>query len=349
MMEQYKTCKITSGKVSLQELAEHFGLLPEELRWFHNRFCPLSDLIDPEIQSHVEVIYVPVLGVETGYFATTKKNKPFYEKANTLNTPRSFEKRYGIVQNIYENGAEKLKLHYETELKKTGKEQLNINRKPLYIDNKRPDMVMEQMADEVGNVFYPLQLELYENAKLKHITNFPEIQKRWKTKKQQLASYYKGEVAENFLNTIDHQFEYRGKTQRGIVDSWFFVLYFFPLYETFTDEKTHTFQTSLPIFSKQPKVLFEVTLSIDEEVSESQKFIITAKGKCIDPRTVSEIENGKAMHNPETKGEKAEGSFDFTYKLNAKDNSIFAVFGEIDLIVSKAHRKISFECYEQID
>ena len=55
------------------------------------------------------------------------------------------------------------------------------------------------------------------------------------------------------------------------------------------------------------------------------------------------------MHNPEIEGKKAEGSFDFTYKLNAKDNSIFAVFGEIDLIVSKAHRKISFECYEQID
>jgi hypothetical protein len=345
-MEQYKTCKITPGKVSLQELAEHFGLLPEELRWFHNRFCPLQDLIDPEIQSHVEVIYVPVPGTETGYYATTKKNKPFYEKANTLNVPRSFEKRYGIVQKGYENETEKLKLHYETELKKTSKEQLIINRKPLYINDKRPDMVMEQIADEVGGVFYPLQLELYENAKLKHVANFPEIQKRWKTKKQQLASYYKGE-AERFLKTINEQFEYRGKTQRGILDSWFFVLYFFPLYETFTDEKMYTFQVALPIFSKQPKVLFEITLSIDEEVLDSQKFIITAKGNCIDPRTAPEIENAKAMHNPETKGEQAEGSFDFTYKLNAKDNSIFAIWGETNLQINKIHHKISFECYEQ--
>lgn len=348
-MERYKTCKITPGKVSLQELAEYFGLLPEELRWFHNRFCPLQDLIDPDIQSHVDVIYVPVPEVETGYFATKRKKKPFYEKVNTLNIPRSFEKRYGIVQKVYENGTEKLKLHYETELKKTSKEHLIISRKPLYINDKRPDMVMEQIADKVGNIFYPLQLELCENAKLKHIANFPEIQKRWNYKKQQLASYYKGELAENFLNTIDNQFEYRGKTQRGILDSWFFVLYFFPLYETFTDEKMYTFQVTLPIFPKQPKVLFEITLSINEEVSESQKFIITAKGKCVDPRTASEIENGKAMHNPEIKREKAEGNFDFTYKMNAKDNSIFAIWGETNLKLNITYHKVSFECYEQID
>ena len=170
-MERYKTCKITPGKVSLQELAEYFGLLPEELRWFHNRFCPLQDLIDPDIQSHVDVIYVPVPEVETGYFATKRKKKPFYEKVNTLNIPRSFEKRYGIVQKVYENEIEKLKLHYETELKKTSKEHLIISRKQLYINDKRPDMVMEQIADKVGNIFYPLQLELCESAKLKHIAN----------------------------------------------------------------------------------------------------------------------------------------------------------------------------------
>ena len=101
MMEQYKTCKITPGEVGLQELAKHFGLLPEELRWFHNRFCPLQDLIDPEIQSHVDIIYVPVPEVETGYFATTQKNKPFYEKQNTLNIPSSFQKNFLAIAIIY--------------------------------------------------------------------------------------------------------------------------------------------------------------------------------------------------------------------------------------------------------
>ncbi|MCY0970727.1 hypothetical protein [Chryseobacterium wangxinyae] len=343
----YKTCKITPGKVGLSELAEHFGLQPEELRWFHNRFCPIKDLIDPDIQSHVEVVYVPFPGLETGYFASTKKKKPLYQKTNCLNVPRVFKKNYGIIQTVQENEGEKLTIHYETELKKIDKNQIFISRKPIYINQKRPDMVMEQIADEVGSVFYPLQLELYENAKLKRIANFPEIQKRWKIKKQQLASYYKGEIAEKLLNRIDKQLDYRGKTQRGILDSLFFTLYFFPLYELFSDNKTHTFQVSLPIFPKVPRVLFEITLRIDEEISETQKFVIMAKGKCIDPRTETEIANGKEMHNPINKGEMAEGNLDFTYRLNAKDNSIYSIWGQLELKIASKAKKISFECYEQ--
>ncbi|WP_131701450.1 hypothetical protein [Chryseobacterium sp. FH2] len=347
MTEKYKTCKITPGKVRLKELATHFGLLPEELRWFHNRFCPIEDLIDPDIQSHIEIIYVPIPGMETGYYATTNRKKPLYEKINTLNVPRSFEKRYGIKQTVQENGAEKLKIHYETEIEKTGRDNLFITRRPLYINNKRPDMAVEQIADEVGGVFYPLQLELYENAKLKHIANFPEIQQRWKTKKNQLTAHYKGEIIEEKVKDLDRQMEYRGKTQRGILDSWFFTLYFFPLYEQFSDEKTYTFQASLPVLPKKNRVLFEIILSLNEGISDTQKFVITAKGKCIDPRNTDEIENGKAMHDPETEEEKAEGNFNFTYKLNAKDNSIYTICGETDLKLRKTHRKISFECYEQ--
>ena len=346
MIDQYNTCKIKPGKVLLNKLAEHFGLLPAELRWFHNRFCPIEDLIDPDIQPHVEIIYVPVPGIETGYYATAARKKPVYEKANTLAVPKSFEKRYGIKQILQEDGNE-LTLHYETELKKTDADQLTVTRNHLYINHQRPDTTLEQIAEEAGRVFYPLQLELYGNAKLKHIANFPEIQKRWKAKKAELALYYKGEIAAELLKLIDEQLEYRGKTQRGILDSWFFILYFFPLYEQFNDEKKYTFQASLPVLPKMPRVLFDITLSIEEEVSETQKFIITAKGECTDPRTADEIAHGKAIHNPEAQGEKAAGSFEFTYKLNAKDNSVFSIWGEIQVQLSKQTRKISFECYEQ--
>ena len=45
----YKTCKIDQGTVTLKEIAKHFDLEPDELRWFHNRFCPLEDLIGTDI------------------------------------------------------------------------------------------------------------------------------------------------------------------------------------------------------------------------------------------------------------------------------------------------------------
>lgn len=59
--------------------------------------------------------------------------------------------------------------------------------------------------------------------------------------KQQLASYYKGE-AERFLKTINEQFEYRGKNPARDFRQLVFCIIFFPLYETFTDEKMYTFK-----------------------------------------------------------------------------------------------------------
>lgn len=346
ILEDYKTCKIAPSQVSLEELAGYFVLDPGELRWFHNRFCPIEDLIDPVIQSHTEIIYVPVPGVETGYYARNHRNKPLYEKLNTLQIPRSFEKTYGITQTIYINETEKSKLHYQTEIKKTAKDRLIISRQSMYINHKRPEMVMEQIADIAGEVFYPLQLELYDNGKLKFINNFPEIQKRWKEKKATLSSCYKGQIADQLLDNLDNQLQYRGKIQRGILDSWFFVLYFFPLYEEFNEDKTYNFQIGLPIFPRKPRVLFDITLSIDETITETQKLTITARGKCADPRTLEEIINGKSAHDPEVKGEKVTGNFDFTYKLNARDNSIAALWGEVNLKLNEDHRKIVFDLYQ---
>ena len=117
------------------------------------------------------------------------------------------------------------------------------------------------------------------------------------------ASYYKGETAAKLLESLDHQMQYRGKTQRGILDSWFFTLYFFPLYERFDEDKTYT----LPFLPKLPKILFEITLSVHEEISESRKFLIMAKGKCTDPRTAAEISNGKTIHRFE--GRNGGGTF----------------------------------------
>lgn len=348
MKEKYQIYKIKPNTIRLKELANTFNLLPEELRWFHNIYCPVEDLIESDIQPHVENICIPIPGTSIDFYAKKQRSKPFYKAINTLYVPPSFNKKYGIIQRITTNDEEISFLHYQIKLQKNTLNNIVIKRYPLYINYQRPDLIIEQIADEIGNVFYPLELELYNNAKLKIIANFPEIQKRWKTKKIQLENYYKGSVAENLFNKINHQLQYRGQTQRGILDSWFFVLYFVSLYETFNDQKTYTFNLPLPIFPKKPKVLYEITLQIEETLSETNKFIIHAKGHCIDNRFATEIENGKTIHDPELIGEKVKGDFAFVYTLNAQDNSVFSIFGTVDLELNNTIRKISFECYEQI-
>ncbi|OWP79302.1 hypothetical protein [Flavobacterium oreochromis] len=80
MTRQYEIYEIKPNTIRLQQLAKILQRSPEELRWFHNNYCPLSDLIDPEIQSHVKEIYIPILGTKTHFYAENKINKPFYDK-----------------------------------------------------------------------------------------------------------------------------------------------------------------------------------------------------------------------------------------------------------------------------
>jgi len=334
----YKTCRIAPGKVSLKDIAKLFELDPAELRWFHNRFCPEHDLIDPDIQAHVEVIYIPVPGTETGYYKNKKRSKPLYRNPLSLENGRKFEKMYGIMQKVQNKDGEKEELYYSMKVKKKERCRVSLMRKEIFLNQKRPDMVMEKIADEVGSIFYPLELELFENGMLKFIDNFPDIQQRWKAKKHELLSYYKGEVVKKLIDNLEDQFEFRGKTQRGIVDSLFFVLYFFPLYEKFTEDGTCSFSLLIPVFPKGMQVRYKITMILNEEISDEGKFMITAKGIYTD----SDDETEMGADQPS-------GTLDLTYCLNALDNSISSIVGTIDFKMNDKEKILSFECYETED
>ena len=76
-------------------------------------------------------------------------------------------------------------------------------------------------------------------------------------------------------------------------------------------------------------------------LSDKQKVIILAKGKCIEKSNTDGI-------LPAEKNEKTEGSAEFIYKLNAEDNSIFSILGKVDLKQGDYHQKINFKCFEII-
>ena len=160
----YKTCKIDQGTVTLKEIAKHFDLEPDELRWFHNRFCPLEDLIGTDIQPHTSIIYLPAPGEDSGYYKNTRKTKLLLDKNYHLLCPRLFSKKYGIELII--SGDKKTKIAYEIEVQKKNKNLIHIFQKDVWVDETLPEFIMEKIASEIGSIFYPLELELYDNGKL---------------------------------------------------------------------------------------------------------------------------------------------------------------------------------------
>ena len=341
-----KTCKISRG-TTLEELANFFNLTKEQLKRYHNTYCPLDDLIGHDIPNHVTIIYVPPEDKELRekIFNPNSGNFIRYKSKNTLENKKSYQKRYGIIQKTFHNDKEKLKIHYETEIKKTNT-NIEIIRHPVYVNRQKPDLIVEQIADKVGNILYPLQLGLNENGSIKEIINFKEIDIRWRKLKPDLEDYYKGETAEDIIKKIENQLKSKSRTLNKIKDSLFYLLYFIPIYEVFDENKKYTFHQGIPFVNEQKNILFEITVSINEEISKTKKIFIKVEGKSIDNIFSNNLE--ESVNSEDSGDEKSNGYFDFTYKLNSQDNSIFAIFGEIGVKFPAYDKKIVFECYEQV-
>jgi hypothetical protein len=341
-----KTCRISKG-TTLEELANFFNLTKEQLKRYHNTYCPLDDLIGHDIPNHVTIIYVPPedKGLREKIFNSNGGNYISYKSKNTLDNKKAYQKRYGIIQKTFHNDKEKLKIHYETEIKKTNT-NVEIIRHPVYVNRQKPDLIVEQIADKVGNILYPLQLGLNENGIIKEIINFKEIDIRWRKLKPDLEDYYKGKTTEDIIKKIENQLKSKSRTLNKIKDSLFYLLYFMPIYEVFDENKKYSFHQEIPFVNEHKSILFEITVSINEEISKTKKIFINVEGKSVDNIFSNNPE--KSVNSEDSGDEKYNGYFDFTYKLNSKDNSIFAIFGEIRVKFPAYDKKIIFECYEQV-
>ncbi|MCU7619285.1 hypothetical protein NZ698_19060 [Chryseobacterium sp. PBS4-4] len=341
-----KICKISKG-TTLEELANFFRLTEEQLKRYHNTYCPLDDLIGHDIPNHVTIIYVPPEDKELRekIFNPNGGNYISYKSKNTLDNKKSYQKRYGIIQKTFHDDKEKLKIHYEIEIKKTNT-NVELTRHPVYINHQRPDFIVEEIADKVGDILYPLQLGLNDNGSIKEIINFKEIDSRWRKLKPELEDYYKGEITGDIIKKIENQLKSKSRTLAKIKDSLFYLLHFIPIYEVFDENKKYTFHQEIPFVHEQKNILFEITMSIDEEISETKKIFIKAEGKSVDNIFSNNPE--KSVNSEDSGDEKSKGSFYFTYKLNSKDNSIFSIYGEVGIELSAYDTKIIFECYEQV-
>ena len=265
----------------------------------------------------MRIVYVPPEGDElvASMMEPVKRDPISYKAKNTLSNIRNYQRVYGVIYTISENEVEKLKIHYKTSIKKE-KDIITITREEVYINNERADLVVEQMADKLSAVLYPLALTINPDGTIKAIVNHKEIQERWRGLKPKLSEYYVDKRTKGILQRIDHTMRDKENILDTIKKDLFFSLFFMPLYQSFGEERKSNTNIELSIEGKRES--FDVTLSLLEEISPYDRVIINAEGK------------------------REQAKCDFIYKLNLTDNSITAILGNITLI----DKITKFECYE---
>ncbi|ANF49913.1 hypothetical protein A0O34_04930 [Chryseobacterium glaciei] len=265
---------------------------------------------------------------------------------NILEKKYPFRKEYGVVQTLFENDEKKSKITFIIEIERLEPFEYSIRRKNILINDKVPDLVIEQLSEKIGNVFFPLEVETLESGNLKHISNLDEIRKRWKSLKPKLVEYYKGKLAKELIKNVEDELESKNIIQNRILNSLFYRLYFLP-FRDYIKEENADFDLYLPVFPFKNKVKYNIKI-IDSKLSEEGKGVMKISGKCIDQRSFEQIINNRKNAESDEEENNCGGKVDLIYQFNKEDGSVFSIQAEIGLQSKdeKNIRLINFELYQ---
>lgn len=117
---------------------------------------------------------------------------------------------------------------------------------PVYINELIPELVADQLAYEVGKVFYPLTIETSKDGKFLAIQNLEEIRKRWPAVRAAVTAYFEGDFTTRYLQLMDEKLADDGAIQICLRDDWFIQVYFQAIYKSYTESLSIETQLNFP-------------------------------------------------------------------------------------------------------
>lgn len=160
--KNYLTHKVKKGD-TLISLSEELKIDSYSLRAYHNRYCPLEDLIEKNLPGHLEFIIIES-PEEKHLRESHRKKVVFSNKDFKLPfNPSGFQKVLFVLYTI-ENGADKTSLKEEISVKwlstgPNGYSLFEINRiSKIYVDDIADKIMADELAEMAASVLYPLQV-----------------------------------------------------------------------------------------------------------------------------------------------------------------------------------------------
>ncbi|UPZ16238.1 hypothetical protein [Flavobacterium humidisoli] len=268
-------------------------------------------------------------------------------------TPFSQTRTYGFICQNFENDQIINSIHFEVDVVciqsySNNNLSFEINRKQVYVDNLEPDLKIEQIADSSSKAIYPLNIKVSEEGNIIEITNHNDIKNRWLPIKKTLSKYYVGNIVSEILQKIESTLNNEILLKESICKTWFFHLYFKPIFNNYTKDESLNFIWKSPVFGNQI-ISYDVKQSIEEYYSATDKIFINVKGNSIDKRSINEVLNQYTYPKSEMSGidvTPLKSEMEVKYKLYGEDRSIFSIIGTYKTTVTeKINRTTQIEIY----
>ena len=324
--KDYLTYKVKKDD-TLFSVAQELGIDPYILRTYHNRFCPLTDLIEADFPYQLEYL---ILAPEETEISDNEKEKN-RKKAVFNNGPfaislddAQINNSYGVVYTI-ESGKETHEIKQQINVRWKAKNEngfyfFEVSRiGNVYINDTAASTMAEEIAEKASSALYPLLVVVDENGKWVYINNFNQIQERWYETKEQVLKYYKGEQVEKYLSIYDRNLEDSDTLYLSLSKDWFLNAFFNGIHTQYPPSLSIQKEIDFPLIAKTENIKYLVDQKLDDRLDVDNFLVININGKLSDERTKTDFENELKQPVKEYSEQKAMGSYRAKYFLNPQD------------------------------
>lgn len=335
--DDYTTYKI-KGEDTLESVAYELGINLYELRYYHNRYCPLEDCIGPVFPPHLKFLIIQS--------DEEKKIKEEYRAPIRFSTkdfklpfrPEQLNKNYLAMYTIV-NGNETHTIKEEINVKwlaidPNGYSFFDVDRKTLYVDDKEQKSMADELAEKTAQIFYPLEVVANSNGKCVALYNFETIRERWQKIKKEVLKEFKGAAVEERLKAFELKLTDNEVISNSFLNDWLLRAFFNGLNIEYKENLTIENSIKFPVSQKMGELKFLVQQTILPTVDQYNLVNITQKGTLDDSRSKEDFENNLLFSNNdavENKAEKLEATYEAHYFLDPNTNTVNSLFLECDI------------------
>jgi len=343
----FRTYKIKKSD-TIESIAQELNLDVGELKNYHNNKSRIDNRILLGIPGHVTKLIVPPKGfiLKDGkeVWATGDKDEPIpfnlSYSGKLFNTNCKGDLGYGVFKTI-QSGTKTNTIAYNISLRfypKNEKDKQYVSLDIIsktYINNKEPDIMIDELALACTKALYPVVFQIDINGLLLGIQNHDDIILRWKKQKEKNLKYYKGAVAKKYCDLFGQTLKDKDTLFHCLQNDWFLHLYFNDLYTTYNNDRELKRTLEFPILPNTGPVQFNIVQEVDPYLSNGH-VKLELKGECSDPRSKEDLGAGQFFPSMANKKPKlAEGEYRARYYLHPTTKKIQSAFLQCSLKLDK--------------
>lgn len=287
---KFRTYKIKKGD-TLASVARDLGVEADELRWYHNMYCEIQDLIEADFKSYSQfLILAPEKYIEDRKEKEEKKGQKVTLASNHILpfVADRINKDYKVqYTTVFGDQVDTLEMETSVKWLATDKNSFHlfeINRDAIKVNNELPDTVMDDLAAKTAKVLYPLKIVVDDTGKWIAVYNFDEIENRWKDTKEEVLDYFEGEVAENYIEHTEYALENSETLFDSLASDYFLRTFFNGIHVGYTANYSFKNEVFFPL-EKDEESKFEVEQKINPLLDESNLIKVEQIGHFVDDGT----------------------------------------------------------------